>query len=90
MINSQTVTDDVQLLITKQATITSPYFDERVANTFAYQADSPYKEDLQACVYSNQLQQSCSITRLPLIGQTQGIDKQAILDLFLVSHQWMG
>ncbi|MGS0682018.1 hypothetical protein ACVBIL_12730 [Shewanella sp. 125m-7] len=90
VINSQTVTDDVQLLITKQATITSPYFDERVANTFAYQADSPYKEDLQTCVYSNQLQQSCSITRLPLIGQTQGIDKQAILDRVLVSHQWMG
>ncbi|MGS0729032.1 hypothetical protein ACVBKF_22725, partial [Shewanella sp. 0m-11] len=40
--------------------------------------------------YSNQLQQSCNISRLPLIGQKSGIDKQAILDRVLVSHQWMG
>ncbi|ABZ76890.1 conserved hypothetical protein [Shewanella halifaxensis HAW-EB4] len=90
VINGEAVTDDVQLLITKEAAITSPYFDERVAKTFAYNTDSPYKNDLQPCVYSNQLLQSCTISRLPLIGQTPGIDKQAILDRVLVSHQWMG
>ncbi|MGS0695449.1 PKD domain-containing protein [Shewanella sp. 0m-4] len=90
VINGETVTDDVQLLITKEAAITSSYFDERVAKTFAYNADSPYKNELQPCVYSNQLQQSCNISRLPLIGQKSGIDKQAILDRVLVSHQWMG
>ncbi|GIU25825.1 hypothetical protein L2719_04625 [Shewanella schlegeliana] len=90
VIDGQSVTDDVQLLITKEDAITSQYFDERVAKTFAYKDNSPYKNDLQACVYSNQLQQSCTIARLPLIGQQASIDKQAILDRVLVSHQWMG
>lgn len=90
IINGQSVTDDVQLLITQEDAITSQYFDERVAKTFAYNDSSPYKDDLQPCVYSNQLQQSCSISRLPLIGQEANIDTQTILDRVLVSHQWMG
>ncbi|GIU23878.1 hypothetical protein [Shewanella sp. MBTL60-007] len=90
IINGQSVTDDVQLLITQEDAITSQYFDERVAETFAYNDSSPYKDDLQPCVYSNQLQQSCSISRLPLIGQEANIDTQTILDRVLVSHQWMG
>ncbi|ABV87290.1 hypothetical protein [Shewanella pealeana] len=90
VINGQSVTDDVHLLITKEGSITSQYFDERVAKTFAYNLSSPYKDDLQPCVYSNQLQQSCTISRLPLIGQLGGINKQAILDRLLVSHHWMG
>ncbi|MCG9732181.1 hypothetical protein L1D44_20550 [Shewanella sp. Isolate13] len=90
IIDGQSVSDDVLLLITQEDAITSQYFDERVAKTFAYNDNSPYKDDLQACVYSNQLQQSCSISRLPLIGQEASIDTQAILDRVLVSHQWMG
>ncbi|MDR8523976.1 hypothetical protein [Shewanella fidelis] len=89
-INGNTVTDDVISLITDEATITSPYFEERVANTFAYKPDSPYADAIEQCVYSNQLQQSCSIQTLPLIGQTGSVNKQAILDRLLVSHQWMG
>ncbi|WP_299806356.1 hypothetical protein [uncultured Shewanella sp.] len=90
VINGQPTTDDVHLLITNEQAISSSYFDESVAKTFAYKADSPYKKDLQACVYSNQLQDACPISRLPLIGQEANIDKQAILDRVLVSHQWMG
>ncbi|GIU19063.1 MULTISPECIES: hypothetical protein [unclassified Shewanella] len=90
VIGDQSVTDDVHLLITNENAITSSYFDERVAKTFAYKPDSPYKDDLQACVYSNQLQEGCQISRLPLIGQESVVNKQAILDRVLVSHQWMG
>ncbi|MCL1137427.1 hypothetical protein [Shewanella pneumatophori] len=90
-LNGASVSDDVLVLITKEATITSPYFEERVAKTFAYNQNSPYANAIEQCVYSNQLQQSCSIDTLPLIGQNASINnKQAILDRLLVSHQWMG
>ena len=89
-INGVQSSDDVSLLITQGEPITSTYFEERVAKTFAYNADSPYATALQECIYSNQLQLSCTTSRLPLIGQTTATDKQAILDRLLVSHQWMG
>ncbi|GIU51794.1 hypothetical protein TUM4438_42660 [Shewanella sairae] len=90
IINGTAVTDNVQLLITNEPDISSPYFEQRLANTFAYQANSAYADVLQDCVYSNQLQQSCAISQLPLIGQASEVNTQAILDRVLVSHQWMG
>ncbi|MEZ9197671.1 PKD domain-containing protein [Shewanella sp. 10N.286.54.B9] len=89
-INGQQSSDDVHILITKEAPITSPYFDSPIARTFSYQPNSPYKSILRDCVYSNQLQQSCTIEQLPLIGQESNSGKQQILDRLLVSHQWMG
>lgn len=89
-INGQQSSDDVHILITKEAPITSPYFDSPIARTFSYQPNSPYKSILRDCVYSNQLQQSCTITQLPLIGQESNSGKQQILDRLLISHQWMG
>ncbi|QQX82250.1 hypothetical protein JK628_10805 [Shewanella sp. KX20019] len=89
-INGLPVSDEVHLLITKEAAITSPYFDTPIAKTFAYQSDSPYKSVLKNCVYSNQLNQNCTIAQLPLIGQQPNNSKQQILDRLLVSHQWMG
>nr|WP_245608445.1 hypothetical protein [Shewanella waksmanii] len=83
--------DDVNVLVTQQPAITSPYFDEPVATTFAYKPNSPYAAVLDTCVYSNQLNEPCNIATLPLIGQQSSrIDKQAIMDRLLVSHQWMG
>ncbi|QLE85423.1 hypothetical protein FLM48_10245 [Shewanella sp. Scap07] len=83
--------DDVNVLVTQQPAITSPYFDEPVATTFAYNPNSPYAAVLDECVYSNQLNEPCNIATLPLIGQQSSqIDKQAIMDRLLVSHQWMG
>ncbi|QSX42326.1 hypothetical protein [Shewanella cyperi] len=83
--------DSAWVLITRESSITSGYFDSALARTFPYHSDSPWAADLKACTYSNQLNSSCSISRLPLLGQTaNGMDKQAILDRVLVSHQWMG
>ncbi|WP_394205451.1 hypothetical protein [Shewanella waksmanii] len=90
-VQNVTQSDDVSILVTAQQSISSPYFDEPVARTFAYKADSPYASALEQCVYSNQLNQPCALNSLPLIGQqSQPADKQGILDRVLVSHQWMG
>ncbi|MCH1931832.1 hypothetical protein L9G16_16775 [Shewanella sp. A25] len=90
-INGNQVSDDAFVLITAEPAISSDYFDEPVARTHAYRQDSPYADVLASCVYSNQLTDACSISKLPLIGQTSSqIDIEAILDRVLVSHDWMG
>lgn len=56
-----------------------------------YRADSPYADALVACVYNNQIDESCSFERLPLLGQVnQNPDIDDVLDRLVVSHQWMG
>ncbi|MCL1126397.1 DUF3324 domain-containing protein [Shewanella surugensis] len=92
IIDGAEVNDDVYLLITFENAITSDYFPQPLARTFAYQPSSPYADAIQACVYSNQLNESCLLTTLPLIGQQDNADamKAAIEDRLLVSHQWMG
>lgn len=89
-VNGHQSSDDVHILITKEAAITSQYFDSPLARTFSYQGQSPYRSVLRDCVYSNQLEQTCTIEQLPLIGQEANGGKQQILDRLLVSHQWMG
>lgn len=92
-INGVPLSDDVSLLITDEAAITSSYFDTAVARTHSYRADSPWREVLQRCVYSNQLTSSCTLNTLPLIGQEtaeDASDTTAIMNRVLVSHDWMG
>lgn len=60
-------------------------------NTFSYNADSPYAEALESCVYNNLVDSSCTFEQLPLIGQehpSPTVDD--IMDRVLVSHAWMG
>ncbi|MGZ9898140.1 hypothetical protein [Shewanella gaetbuli] len=90
-VNGQTYTDNVHLLVTNESPITSEYFDSPVARTYPYNNDSPYSAALSQCVYSNSLNESCAISRLPLIGQQRTaptIDE--IMDRVIVSHDWMG
>ncbi|QUN04455.1 hypothetical protein KDN34_09160 [Shewanella yunxiaonensis] len=92
-INGVEMADDVSLLVTNEASITSTYFTTPVARTHLYRENSPWREVLQNCVYSNQLGDSCSLTTLPLIGQEtteNDADKEAIMNRVLVSHDWMG
>ncbi len=52
--------------------------------------DSPYRNVLQDCVYSNSRTESCAFRRLPLIGQeTESPSVNDIMDRTLVSHPWM-
>ena len=57
----------------------------------AFNSDSPYKNAIESCVYTNTLNRTCTFGNLPLIGQqftAPTIDD--ILDRTLVSHDWMG
>ncbi|SET58202.1 hypothetical protein [Thalassotalea agarivorans] len=67
------------------------YFDTRVAKVFPYRANSPYASVLQQCVYSNTLEDSCSLSSLPLLAQdttTPSVDD--VMNRVVVSHEWMG
>ena len=90
-VSGETISEEVLSLITNESAITSQYFDEPVARTFAYKANSPYASALESCIYSNQLTSPCSTNTLPLLGQVpDSTDKEKIMDRLLVSHQWMG
>lgn len=67
------------------------YFDEPVATVSPYNPDSPYRDVIVGCIYSNQLSSSCTLGTLPLIANdttTPTVDD--IMDRVVVSHQWMG
>ncbi|MCU8010567.1 MULTISPECIES: hypothetical protein [unclassified Shewanella] len=90
-VNGNQLSDDVFVLTTSAPAISSPYFDTPVARTHAYRPTSPYANVLANCVYSNQLNDSCTINTLPLIGQTSSdLNRETILNRVLVSHDWMG
>lgn len=90
-VNGNQLSDDVFVLTTSAPAISSPYFDTPVARTHAYRPASPYANVLANCVYSNQLNDSCTINTLPLIGQTSSdLNRETILNRVLVSHDWMG
>lgn len=90
-VNGNQLSDDVFVLTTSAPAIRSPYFDTPVARTHAYRPASPYANVLANCVYSNQLNDSCTINTLPLIGQTSSdLNHETILNRVLVSHDWMG
>lgn len=90
-VNGNQLSDDVFVLTTSAPAISSPYFDTPVARTHAYRPASPYANVLANCVYSNQLNDSCTINILPLIGQTSSdLNHETFLNRVLVSHDWMG
>ena len=88
--------DKVTVLVESASTINdNAYFEERVANVFLYNENSPYKADLINCVYSNTLTSSCTLSEIPLIAKevqnTSDIPSiDTIMDRVVVSHQWMG
>ena len=90
--SGQTVQDTVSIVVNpKSAIASSAYFDERVADVFAYDSNSPYANTLVGCVYSNELTSSCTFNQLPLIADdtlTPTVDD--IMERVVVSHQWMG
>ena len=60
-------------------------------DVYAFNVNSPYKNAIESCVYTNTLNSTCTFGNLPLIGQqftAPSIDD--ILDRTLVSHDWMG
>ncbi len=88
--------DIVTVLVEPASAINAnAYFDTRVAKVFPYNKNSPYKDDLTHCVYSNTLTSSCTLNKLPLIAKeiqnsSSTPDINTIMDRVVVSHQWMG
>ncbi len=89
---NQDYSDKVVVLVEPASRIASnAYFDERVAQVFPYNSNSPYANNLVDCVYSNTLSSSCTLAKLPLLAKentTPTINN--IMDRVVVSHQWMG
>ncbi len=94
--SGQIVSDTVAVLIENAADIPiNAIFDgdDVVAKVYSYKADSPYKEVLTNCVYSNQFSSSCLLGTLPELaqdsnGETPTIEQ--VMNRVVVSHDWMG
>ncbi|MDO6610981.1 MULTISPECIES: hypothetical protein [unclassified Shewanella] len=87
----ETLSDEVFVLVTNESAITSPYFDQPVARTYSYNSASIYSANASDCVYSNQLNQTCDIADLPLIGQVSNSENiESVMERVVVSHDWMG
>lgn len=94
--NGENTSDDVYVLIKdvqQQGDGFFPGSADRVVTSemFPYNPDSPYATALEACVYNNLVNNSCSFSALPLIGQvTSNPTIEDVLDRVYVSHEWMG
>ncbi len=90
--NGITYTDQVAVLVEAEDNIASnAYFENRVAKVFPYNSESPYKNTIVPCVYSNKLTSSCTLATLPLIATESTLPTvENIMDRVVVSHQWMG
>ncbi|WOH38088.1 hypothetical protein RI844_02285 [Thalassotalea fonticola] len=96
--NGNKHTDVVSILVEDRPAIpANAYFDDddpgsALANVYVYNSDSPYKDVLVHCVYSNQLSSSCDLGEMPILadendGATPSIEQ--IMDRVVVSHDWM-
>ncbi len=91
---SSSYKDNVAVLIESKNDISnSAIFDERISDTFVYNENSSYKNNLIQCLYSNEITVSniCTLNTLPLIAHdttTPSVDD--IMDRVIVSHEWMG
>jgi len=86
--------DNVAVLVENKSDIlTNAIFEDRVSDTFVYNENSPYKNSLTDCLYSNKLTVNniCTLNTLPLIAHdTTEPSVEDIMDRVIVSHQWMG
>jgi hypothetical protein len=57
----------------------------------SFNPNSPYKNAIESCVYTNTLNRTCTFGQLPLLGQQFSAPSvNDILNRTLVSHDWMG
>ncbi|MBY6190421.1 hypothetical protein KUV22_08325 [Microbulbifer agarilyticus] len=98
-----TYSDVAYVVVQDRPEVTSEFFcdgdGEYCAKTsplnpvYSYRSDSPYRDALAQCVYSNQLTEEslCSLRTLPIIGLTSNAPTvDQIMDHVAVSHDWMG
>ncbi|WP_078084331.1 hypothetical protein [Microbulbifer mangrovi] len=96
-------TDIAYVVVQDRPEVTSEYFcdgdgdycakSSPLNNVYTYRANSPYRDYLADCVFSNQLvdESLCTLRDLPAIGmQSSAPTVDQIMDHVLVSHDWMG
>lgn len=97
------VLDTAYVLIEGSHNSVSPYFcnssgaycatSETLGRTFVYNPNSPYRDVLQKCTFSNQLKrnQLCTIQTLPPLGYINSqVSLNHIKDRLIVGEEWMG
>ncbi|MBN8430579.1 hypothetical protein JF535_06905 [Microbulbifer salipaludis] len=97
------ISDIAYVVVQDRPQVTSEFFcdgdgqycakSEPLNNVYSYRDDSPYRDVLADCVYSNQLTEDnlCTLGTLPVIGMTSNAPSvDQIMDHVLVSHDWMG
>lgn len=92
--NNNIYKDTVAVLIENKESIPSnALFDQRVSDVYSYNTHSPYKSQLEKCIYNSSFTASeiCTLNELPLIAHdTIAPTNNDIMNRVLVSHQWMG
>jgi len=94
--DGSTDTDTAYVLIKNTNINNSGFFPDAAdrivsEDVYAYRASSPHASDLVDCVYNNQINQSCTFGRLPLLGQeTNNPTINDVMNRVVVSHDWMG
>lgn len=94
--NGETYADNAYVLIKNALNNPDGFFPDAYGQivfegVFPFDQDGPYSAQLKNCIFNNQINQSCSFSSLPLIGQTTNnptVDD--VMSRVLVSHQWMG
>ncbi len=62
-----------------------------VAATAAFKSSARHADDLRPCTYNGSSTSTCTLARLPFLGQEHSDpDLAAVMDRVLVSHAWMG
>ncbi len=63
-----------------------------LSDTYAYNKNSPYSSVLKECIQAKTSNKSCTLEKLPLIGENVNtpITKKMIMNRVVVSHKWMG
>jgi len=60
-------------------------------DSFAYRTDGAYSSVIKGCAEAYYVEDLCSLTTLPLLGQEKAVPtKDMIMQRVLVSHKWMG
>lgn len=65
--------------------------EEGLGNTKVYKSSSPYANALKPCIQAEEIEDSCLLSSLPLIGmEVDNPSIDDIMDFVVVSHNWMG
>ena len=89
--NGETYTDKVHLLVQNIVSIkNTAIYKKVIAKVSPYNASAPMADGLKNCVYANYFIDSCSMSKINLIGQDHSAPTvDEIMNRVVTSHPWM-